>query len=110
MPNILREKTNNFTRALSQVYSEYFAPNSYKNTITIAPVLLHPRSEGEVKLSSANSFDPPLIDPKYLSNQDDIAVLTDGIAFDSIIVLQQLSTTAGISNIFRRYARRIKFI
>ncbi|XP_017765035.1 PREDICTED: glucose dehydrogenase [FAD, quinone]-like [Eufriesea mexicana] len=64
-----------------EVYNEYFAPNLYKNTITIAPVLLHPKSKGEIKLSSSNSFDPLLIDPKYLSNKDDIAVLVDGLQF-----------------------------
>ncbi|XP_071865890.1 alcohol dehydrogenase [acceptor] isoform X1 [Bombus fervidus] len=64
-----------------KVYKEYFAPNSYKNTITIAPVLLHPKSKGEIKLSSNNSLDPPLIDPKYLSNKDDIATLIDGLQF-----------------------------
>lgn len=52
---------------------------SHNNTITIAPVLLHPKSKGEVRLTSNNPFDPPLIDPKYLSNKDDIAILIDGI-------------------------------
>lgn len=46
--------------------------------ITIAPVLLHPKSKGEIKLSSSNPLDPPYIDPKYLSNKDDIKVLTAG--------------------------------
>ncbi|KAK9308829.1 hypothetical protein QLX08_001258 [Tetragonisca angustula] len=64
-----------------EVYNEYFAPNSYKNTITIAPVLLHPKSEGEIKLRSNNSFELPLIDPKYFSNTDDIATLIDGLQF-----------------------------
>lgn len=45
-------------------------------------MLLHPKSEGEIKLRSSNSFDPPLIDPKYLSNEDDIALLIDGILFN----------------------------
>lgn len=45
-------------------------------------MLLHPKSKGEIKLRSSNSFDPPLIDPKYLSNEDDIALLIDGILFN----------------------------
>ncbi|XP_003705938.2 alcohol dehydrogenase [acceptor] [Megachile rotundata] len=64
-----------------KTYDEYFAPISYKNMITIAPVLLHPKSKGEIKLSSSNPLDPPLIDPKYLSNKDDIKVLTAGLQF-----------------------------
>ncbi|KAK1122621.1 hypothetical protein K0M31_009064 [Melipona bicolor] len=64
-----------------EVYNEYFAPNSHKNTITIAPVLLHPKSEGQIKLRSNNSFELPLIDPKYFSNKDDIETLIDGLQF-----------------------------
>lgn len=45
-------------------------------------MLLHPKSKGEIKLSSNNSLDPPLIDPKYLTNKDDIATLIDGIISD----------------------------
>lgn len=51
---------------------------AYKTTITIAPVLLHPKSTGEVKLKSSNPLDEPIIDPKYLSNKDDVFTLIKG--------------------------------
>ncbi|KAG5333743.1 DHGL dehydrogenase, partial [Acromyrmex charruanus] len=72
-----------------EVYNKYFAPFSHQNTITIAPVLLHPKSSGELRLQSSNSFDKPLIDPKYLSNEDDIDTLIEGLYF----VKKLLNTT-----------------
>lgn len=60
------------------MYNEYFASLSYENTVTIAPVLLHPKSNGEIQLRSNNPADKPLIDPKYLSNKDDIDTLVEG--------------------------------
>jgi choline dehydrogenase len=40
--------------------------------------VLRPKSAGTVKLRSNNPFDAPLIDPKFLSNEDDLAVLIKG--------------------------------
>ncbi|XP_076629978.1 LOW QUALITY PROTEIN: glucose dehydrogenase [FAD, quinone] [Colletes latitarsis] len=80
-----------------KVYNEYFAPVVYKDTITIAPVLLHPKSKGEVKLRSGDPSDPPLIDPKYLSNKDDIAILVDGLRFVKKLVETDAMKTVGAS-------------
>ncbi|XP_011260570.1 glucose dehydrogenase [FAD, quinone] isoform X3 [Camponotus floridanus] len=64
-----------------EVYNKYFDSLSNENTITIAPVLLHPKSSGELLLQSSNPFDEPLIDPKYLSNKEDIDTLIEGLYF-----------------------------
>ncbi|CAK9807506.1 Glucose dehydrogenase [FAD, quinone] [Anthophora quadrimaculata] len=80
-----------------KVYNEYFSPISHKDTITIAPVLLHPRSKGEIKLSSRDSSDPPLIDPNYLSNKDDIAILIDGLRFVKKLVETNAMKSIGAS-------------
>ena len=61
-----------------QIFNEYFAPLTYQNAVTLAPVLLHPKSLGEIKLQSKNPRDSPIIDPKYLSHKDDVRVLVDG--------------------------------
>lgn len=45
-------------------------PGSYGvgvNTISIQAALQHPLSRGSVKITSASVFDPPLIDPGYLT-------------------------------------------
>lgn len=61
-----------------EIYDEYFAPLTNKEAVTLAPVLLHPKSKGEIKLRNSNPAEDPLIDPKYLSNEEDIATLVEG--------------------------------
>ncbi|XP_029172703.1 glucose dehydrogenase [FAD, quinone]-like [Nylanderia fulva] len=65
----------------NEIYNKYFASFLHENTVTIAPVLLHPKSSGELLLQSSNPFDEPLIDPKYLSNKEDIDTLVEGLYF-----------------------------
>ncbi|KAF8172917.1 GMC oxidoreductase [Mycena galopus ATCC 62051] len=43
--------------------------------LTIGCINLQPLSEGTITLASASIMDPPLIDPKYFSNEDDLNVL-----------------------------------
>jgi len=64
-----------------EVYNKYFAPLLDQNIVTVAPVLLHPKSSGELRLQSSDPFHEPLIDPKYLSNKDDIDTLIEGLHF-----------------------------
>lgn len=40
--------------------------------------LQQPASVGRLWLRSANPFDPPLIDPRYLSEERDVDVLLEG--------------------------------
>lgn len=47
--------------------------------MTIMPTLIHPKSRGELRLSSADPQAHPLIDPAYLSEPDDAKFLLDGI-------------------------------
>ena len=49
--------------------------------VTVASVLLQPRSVGEVRLSSASPLAPPEIDPRYLTDTEghDVRLLMEGI-------------------------------
>jgi choline dehydrogenase len=47
---------------------------------TVAPVLLHPRSRGEVRLRSADPAELPLVDPRYLGEEADAEILERGIS------------------------------
>jgi choline dehydrogenase len=46
---------------------------------TIGVVLLRPGSSGVVRLRSADPFDSPRIEPRYLSAPDDLATLVSGV-------------------------------
>jgi choline dehydrogenase len=46
---------------------------------TIIPGITQPRSRGTIRLRSASRSDPSLIDPRFLSDPDDLRMLIDGI-------------------------------
>jgi choline dehydrogenase len=46
---------------------------------TIMPGLIYPKSTGEIRLASRNPHDAPAIDPRYLSDTDDLEHLVAGI-------------------------------
>ncbi|GLH04242.1 Glucose dehydrogenase [acceptor] [Gryllus bimaculatus] len=62
-----------------EVWKEYFSPLKGSQVASIMPVLLHPKSRGEVKLKSQSIDDDPIIDPNYLEHEDDIKTLYEGI-------------------------------
>ncbi|MBT8208527.1 MAG: choline dehydrogenase [Acidimicrobiales bacterium] len=47
--------------------------------LTIAPVLVDVKSRGEIRLQSAKPTDAPLIDPRYLSDPEDLRIMVEGI-------------------------------
>lgn len=46
---------------------------------TIGAILLQPRSTGTIRLASADPLAPPLIDPNYLADADDLRVVITGM-------------------------------
>ena len=45
---------------------------------TILPTLLHPKSRGTVSLSSSNPIEPPIIQPNFLKEKEDLDQLVKG--------------------------------
>ena len=76
-----------------QTYEKY-KPLAFQEGFFILPVLLHPKSRGQVSLRSRDPADPPIIDPNYLSHPLDLARLVRAVRFS-----QQLGT----SSHFRQY-------
>ena len=62
-----------------ELFMHVFTPHLYEDTFSYYPVLLRPKSVGYMKLRSANPFDEPIIDPKYLTHPHDVAVLVDSL-------------------------------
>ena len=52
--------------------------NMAKSGFIISPLFLHPKSTGTVTLADANPMSPPVIDPKFLSVEDDVQVYAKG--------------------------------
>ncbi|XP_063972305.1 glucose dehydrogenase [FAD, quinone]-like isoform X2 [Diachasmimorpha longicaudata] len=78
-----------------EVFYKYFSPLAHKTGITLAPVLLHPKSTGHVKLRSKNPEDDPLINPNYLSHQQDVVTLIDGLKFVEELVSTEAMKALG---------------
>jgi choline dehydrogenase-like flavoprotein len=47
--------------------------------LTALPTLIYPKSRGELRLASADPLTPPLIDPHYLEEPDDVKFLVEGV-------------------------------
>ncbi|XP_077508663.1 glucose dehydrogenase [FAD, quinone]-like [Amblyomma americanum] len=62
----------------SKAYDGYYLPLRGSHGYNLAPILLHPKSRGVVRLQSADPSVPPAIDPRYLSHPDDLRVIVKG--------------------------------
>ena len=63
-----------------ELWDDFVSPSYGLPGMMTLPVLLHPKSlGGNIKLSSSDPSDPPLIDPKYLSDTEDVTTLVTGI-------------------------------
>ena len=69
----------------------------------IAPVLLHPKSIGEITLQSADPRAPPIIDPHYLEHPHDVKVL-----IEVILLILQLFTTPSQKRTKHCYRKQTK--
>lgn len=83
----------------------HFAPNFFRNHgfdnppghgFSIGPVLVTPRSRGEIALTSPNPMDAPAMRPRYLSDADgyDMQSLLDGV---------KLARQIAAADVFDRY-------
>lgn len=59
-------------------YKSVFEPLAGKDTFSIFPMLLRPKSKGSIKLRSSNPFEYPKIYPNYFDNEEDIKTLIEG--------------------------------
>ncbi|KAL0130235.1 hypothetical protein PUN28_002074 [Cardiocondyla obscurior] len=63
----------------NQFYEATFGPINDKDTWSVLPMLLRPKSRGIIKLRSKNPFDYPLIYTNYFKEPEDIAILIEGV-------------------------------
>ncbi|MEO1186508.1 MAG: GMC oxidoreductase, partial [Cyanobacteria bacterium J06636_27] len=60
-----------------------------RHGFTLCPTLLYPQSKGKITLRSKNPFEPPIIQPNYLENQQDLETLVAGVKISRQILQQQ---------------------
>lgn len=60
-------------------YDAVFGKINDKDTWSVIPMLLRPKSRGIIKLRSKNPFDHPLIYPNYFKEPGDMATLIEGV-------------------------------
>lgn len=68
-----------------------------RHAFTIAPVLMRPKSRGQISLKSTNPFHWPHLRPNFYSNKDDLLILREGI---------KMALRVGESEAFRRFGTR----
>ena len=84
---------------------------------TILPTQVRPRSRGQVSLRNNNPGEPPIIDPHYLSNEEDMKVLIKGgrkalevlesKAFDSLRIRTHLPAVRNSDGDWLKYIQEV---
>ncbi|XP_045497677.1 glucose dehydrogenase [FAD, quinone]-like [Colias croceus] len=77
------------------VWNNYFAKVFDKHAITVLATLLHPKSRGKVRIQNKDPYTPPLIDPKYFTNKEDVNTLIEAVKFINKLVITEAMVSSG---------------
>ncbi|XP_037037089.1 glucose dehydrogenase [FAD, quinone] [Bradysia coprophila] len=80
------------------LYRDVYQPIANKDTWTIMPLLLRPRSRGWVRLRSKNPFHYPLMDPNYFDDPFDVQTLVEGA---------KIALRVAEANVFKQFGSRL---
>jgi len=67
------------TFSISDKMWQMFRPLAYKDTWSVIPMLLRPKSKGYLRLRSANPYDKPIFRAGYFTHPQDIKTLVEGV-------------------------------
>ncbi|XP_015787030.1 glucose dehydrogenase [FAD, quinone] [Tetranychus urticae] len=90
-------RVQGFTR---EMWDSVYRPYLPYDTVSMYPVMLRPKSVGYVHLRSASPYDPPIINPRYLTHPDDIASMVDAMKISIAVGLAPAFRALG-SNVFQ---------
>lgn len=76
-------------------WNGYFSNVLNNHTISVLPIVLHPKSLGQVRLRDKSPISKPLINPNYLLHQNDVRVLLKGIELIKKIINTSHMQTLG---------------
>ena len=60
-----------------EIMAKYYKPHDDKSSFAMYPILIRPKSRGVIRLKSKDPHENPLVNPNYLSNDDDIERLVN---------------------------------
>lgn len=89
-----KQSTDALTEALrnfgynDRIIEQFVAANAEAETIIWFLSQLHPKSRGKLRLRSSDPFDPPMIYPNYLANNEDLETCVRAIK-----IINTMSTT-----------------
>ncbi|XP_070165930.1 glucose dehydrogenase [FAD, quinone]-like [Polyergus mexicanus] len=66
-------------RISDNVYNTVFKPIENQEAWSIWPIIQYPKSVGRVTLKSKNPFEPPNMNPNFLSHPDDTEIILEGV-------------------------------
>ncbi|RWS28143.1 glucose dehydrogenase (acceptor)-like protein 3 [Leptotrombidium deliense] len=62
-----------------ELWEQVYRPYLPYDTFSLYPVMLRPKSKGYIRLRTTSPYDPPIIDPMYLTHPDDILAMVDAM-------------------------------
>jgi len=74
---------------------QMYRPLAYRDTWSVIPMLLRPKSRGSVKLRSSNPYDKPIFNAGYFTHPEDIQVLVEGVKIALAMAQTQAFTRLG---------------
>ena len=93
--------SNSFLRSSNfdkDAYWSAYGGLTGKHGINVLPMLLHPKNYGTIRLASVNPFEYPLIDPNYLSDEQDVKAFIEAIRFAQEIMNTTVFRDMGEAN------------
>ncbi|XP_015786601.2 glucose dehydrogenase [FAD, quinone]-like [Tetranychus urticae] len=88
-------RVQGFTR---EMWESVYRPYLPFDTVSIYPVMLRPKSVGYIRLRSSSPYEPPIINPRYLTHPDDI---------HSMVEAMKISIAVGLAPSFRALGSKI---
>ncbi len=81
-----------------EVWNKVYFPYVNQECFSLFPVILRPKSVGYIKLRTSNPYDPPIIEPRYLTHPHDIK---------SMVEAMRISIKVGLSPPFKKYNAKL---
>ncbi|XP_069137638.1 glucose dehydrogenase [FAD, quinone]-like [Argopecten irradians] len=80
-----------------EVAAKIFTAKEDVESVTLLPVLLHPKSKGTIRLKSTDPFDYPEINPNFLQHPDDLKMTIQSIRFVEKLVATKTLRSIGMN-------------